>query len=420
MSHNTRSKKRKMTEPHGDNCKVNEEEGKPSDPKNTCVCIASASGDNSNDSNHQYVAILYDLLEKNENSTVLHTQSCDMGDLWTNAYPIPLSKHSFKPIRTGNSFYDKFIPDLQEIGYHPLQLVAKGRSGVIILAQDLNNGTFGFRSNEYKPVVLKLFSGRKKKSKIPGDDFITEETAIHQSLDHPNVVSVINHICFHDRKGIVLEYCHSGNLEQFLRAQDARFVTEIIAQRYFKQLMDALEYIHICGICHRDICTHNILITSNNLLKLTDFGHALRYMSGDPMVKDNCGTLGFQAPEIVCRIPYNPRLIDMFSLGSVLYTMVIGHLPFGRIRTPEMARNLKRLEFPKESVLFLSNGIKELLLGLLAYIPESRFSLNRTKHCDWFHKKTERVQIGNFYLVRQPKKIFEGDRERELKCLYDI
>ena len=65
-------------------------------------------------------------------------------------------------LRTGNKSYDAILPDLPALGYRPLTLIAKGRSGTILLAQDIRESTCR-RDSECKPVAIKLQSGRKRK-----------------------------------------------------------------------------------------------------------------------------------------------------------------------------------------------------------------------------------------------------------------
>ncbi|GFO06492.1 snf-related serine/threonine-protein kinase [Plakobranchus ocellatus] len=117
---------------------------------------------------------------------------------------------------------------------------------------------------------------------------------------------------------------------------------------------------------------------------------------------------------------YDPRQLDLWSLGTVLYMMVIGKLPHGRIKTEEEARSLKPLGFPAPNVMILTPQIKELLVGMMAYVPSSRYTINRVRNSEWFNAEADTVQIGSFYLVRQPQKVCDGEREREVKAEYEI
>ncbi|GFO06491.1 sperm motility kinase x [Plakobranchus ocellatus] len=115
-----------------------------------------------------------------------------------------------------------------------------------------------------------------------------------------------------------MEFCESGNLETLLRVHDARFVSEPIARRYLRQLhrspyllklvyglihvffasiLSGVEYMHLSGIAHRNLCVQNILVTNDNTVKICDFSQAVSYTPGDPFCTDVVGTPGYQAGE---------------------------------------------------------------------------------------------------------------------------
>nr|KAG5694649.1 hypothetical protein BaRGS_003927 [Batillaria attramentaria] len=391
----------------------------------------TASGDSQGGAVHKFVNLVRDLEREGDGERAgspdgegpppeVHSLLCDLDDVWTHQYPLPLSALPSKPIRTGNKAYDAILPDLPALGYRPLTLVAKGRSGTILLAQDIREGT-SRRDSECRPVAIKLQSGRKRKQPANLRKDITEEMLIHQRLQHVNVVSLLTTISYQGRLGLVLEFCECGSLEQLLRTHGAWFIPEAVARRYLEHLHSALEYVHLSGVAHRDLCPANILVSGDNTLKLADFGHAVYYRTGDPFCEDYCcGTPGYQAPELIVKSPYDPRIGDMWGLGTVLYTMVVGRLPYGRIKDEQEARALRPLEFPDPHVMILTREVKDLLRGMLAYVPSARYTLNRVKNSSWMEVSPDKVMLGNFYLVRQPQKICDGDRERQLKMEYNI
>ncbi|KAL8588261.1 hypothetical protein ACOMHN_008564 [Nucella lapillus] len=303
-----RGKKRKMDALiGGDNSTAHE--SCPSTAKAPCLSQGTASGDSQSGAVHKFITFVRDLEREGEGEREespereggggppleVHSILCDLEDVWTQQYPLPLSAHPSKPIRTGNKSYDAILPDLPALGYRPLTLVAKGRSGTILLAQDLRHNT-SRRDSECRPVIIKLQSGRKRKqpANLSRKD-ITEEMLIHQRLQHHNVVSLLTTISYQGRLGLVLEFCDSGSLDQMLRAHSACFLSESVARRYLFHLHAALEYVHLSGVAHRDLCPANILVSGDNSLKLADFGHALYYRAGDPLCEDYCcGTPGYQ------------------------------------------------------------------------------------------------------------------------------
>ncbi|KAL4220685.1 hypothetical protein ACF0H5_021081 [Mactra antiquata] len=378
---------------------------------------ASPSGDFQN-TTHQFVTLVSEgTSEENEPSSSnfdILKQVCEFGDSWVQKYPVPLSKYPQRPIRTGNLFYDGIIVDLELLGYRPLQIVAKARSGTVILAQNLHMLQH-FQECETVPVALKLNSGKPRRNRPPSKTNMLDEMTIHRQLNHPNIVSWISNISYRGRVGTVMEFCENGTLEQVVKLQEARFLPETVARRYFKQIHSAIDYIHQEGFAHRDICPQNVLITQNNNVKICDFGHSVKFVSLDHLCEDECGSIGYQAPQMLEKVPYNPKVADVWSLGAMLYTICVGRLPLGTIRNDILENASKELKFPDSKILYVSQDLKWLLKGMLAYKPDMRFSMNRICHSLWICTEDKQVKIGNFYRVRQPQKSNEGTLETHVK-----
>ncbi len=124
---------------------------------------------------------------------------------------------------------------------------------------------------------------------------------------------------------LVLEYASGSDFFNIL-AENGRF-DENEARFYFRQLIRALEYIHLNGIAHRDIKLENILLTSDNSLKLTDFGLSAKMKSGE-FFHGFTGTLRYSDPEILKDKNYSPELSDIWSAGVILFSFLSGHLPY--------------------------------------------------------------------------------------------
>lgn len=183
---------------------------------------ASPSGDFQN-TTHQYVTLVSEEStdESEQNSSTnfdIFKQVCEFGDSWTQKYPIPLSKYPQRPIRTGNLYYDGIIVDLELLGYRPLQIVAKARSGTVILAQNLHLLQH-FRECETVPVALKLNSGKPRRNRSPSKTNMLDEMSIHRQLHHPNIVTWISNINYRGRVGTVMEFCENGTLDQVVKLQ---------------------------------------------------------------------------------------------------------------------------------------------------------------------------------------------------------
>ncbi|WAR28852.1 SMKZ-like protein [Mya arenaria] len=344
------------------------------------AATASPSGDFADTSSHKCVALIASessaiVSDAPERHIDVFEQNCEFGDSWANKFQLPLSKCTQRTIRTGNNFYDAIIPDLQLIGYKALQIIAKGKSGALVLAQNLHK-VQNLDESETIPVALKLNSGKSRRTgNRPGAKVeMHEEMEIHRKLAHSNIVRWLSNLEYEGRLATVMEYCENGTLEDLLKLQTARFLPETVARRYFWQMHAAVEYLHGEGVAHRDICPQNLLIDRNNVLKLCDFRFAVNVYPGYNL-KEECGSLGYQAPEVLSGSPYNPSLVDIWAMGATLYVMCTSRPPLGTIR----------------------------------------YSLNRIAHSAWFTKADNSLRIGNFYRIRQPCKMSEGALERDVK-----
>lgn len=97
------------------------------------------------------------------------------------------------------------------------------------------------------------------------------------------------------------------------------------AQKYFKQLLYGIEYLHEKGVAHRDIKPENLLLDRNDNLKISDFGMAtvFRLRGIERTLDKRCGTLPYLAPEVLEK-PYHARPADIWSCGIVLVAMLAG------------------------------------------------------------------------------------------------
>ena len=122
-----------------------------------------------------------------------------------------------------------------------------------------------------------------------------------------------------------MEYVSCGDLLGFVRKRTK--LSEKIAKFIFRQIIEALIYIHSKGIIHRDIKLDNILIDLNNTIKICDFGVSKQVKKGE-VIFDQCGTPAYIAPEILRNEGFQGGAADIWSAGIVLYAMVQGRVPF--------------------------------------------------------------------------------------------
>ena len=121
---------------------------------------------------------------------------------------------------------------------------------------------------------------------------------------------------------IVSELAESRDLYDWVKEGNN---SEQEVRRLFKQIVSGLDHIHSKGYAHRDMKLENCFF-HNNVIKIADFG----FLKQDHLLKTQCGTPGYQAPEIKHMFPheYEGTKVDIFALGVMLYMMLVGSLPF--------------------------------------------------------------------------------------------
>ncbi|MGN1059655.1 MAG: Stk1 family PASTA domain-containing Ser/Thr kinase, partial [Clostridia bacterium] len=200
--------------------------------------------------------------------------------------------------------------------YEIVETIGKGGMAIVYKAKCL-------MLNRY--VALKVLRPEFREDK----DFISRFQAEAQSaasLSHPNIVSIYDVGQDGDLDYIVMEYVEGVTLKQYIDAQGVIPWREAVD--YAAQICAGLEHAHKKGIIHKDIKPHNIMITREGTLKITDFGIA-KVMSSSTIATGSTtmGSVHYFSPE-QARGGYTDYKTDIYSLGVVLYEMVTGRLPF--------------------------------------------------------------------------------------------
>ena len=168
-----------------------------------------------------------------------------------------------------------------------------------------------------------------------------------KNLHHPNLIALQS---FGD-SGVVkkpsgriienlvyvqMEFVSGGLLFDLCQMMGA--MGEDIGRFFALQMLDAVDYIHQRRVAHRDLKLENILLDSQLNLKIADFGFAT-YKTIENL-KSYRGTLTYMAPEIKEGKEYQGELVDMFSLGVIIFIIVHGIFPFKEARKEEYFYNL--------------------------------------------------------------------------------
>ena len=239
---------------------------------------------------------------------------------------------------------------------------------------ELGTGAYGrvylVSHNETKEeYALKVIEKKKLLSMYGNCDIIHNEIKIHSKLEHANIIRLYSVKETPKEINIIMEYAKNGNLYQLISRNKSGF-SEQKAFRYFIQVVNAVYFLHENQIIHRDIKPENLLISENGTIKLCDFGWAKQLTLKNR--SSYCGTVEYMAPEIIESENYDYS-VDIWSLGILLYELLMGHSPFKDKTIKNTIVNIKLhdLKFDKE----ISHDCKDLINKLLEVNKEKRFNI---------------------------------------------
>lgn len=192
-------------------------------------------------------------------------------------------------------------------------------------------------------------------------------------LSHPNVVNVYDVGQDHGLNYIVMEYVSGENLKDLIK-KEAPF-TAARTLNIARQICEALQHAHQNNLIHRDIKPHNILITPDGRVKVTDFGIA-RAASASTLTQSGSvlGSVQYFSPEQAKGAPAGVAS-DLYSLGCVIYEMLTGTVPFkGESPIAIALKHLQEQPPPLHELRpGLSPAIEALVARSLAKDPSLRF-----------------------------------------------
>ncbi|MDR2761021.1 MAG: serine/threonine protein kinase [Planctomycetaceae bacterium] len=191
-------------------------------------------------------------------------------------------------------------------------------------------------------------------------------------LRHPNIVRLFGFGADHGLLYYVMELVEGASLYAELKRK--RYFHWYEVAKIGMEMCLALRHAHDRGITHRDVKPANILLEKNGAVKLSDFGIASLF--GSQHLTDNnavVGTLEYMSPEQSLAYPVGPRS-DMYSLGAVLYALILNKPPFAAKNLAEIIKKhqensiepmrLTRIDVPEE--------LETIILNLLQIQPETR------------------------------------------------
>jgi len=204
--------------------------------------------------------------------------------------------------------------------YQMIKVLGQGGMGSVMLARAVADGSL---------VAIKTLLPEVAVSEQSLKRFL-REIEVSSSLQHPNIVSYIEHGTHNGIVYLVTEYVAGMDAARLAKQRGGKLPYQQVV-KVIEQTLAALDFAHSLGFVHRDIKEQNILVDGNfpNFIsKLTDFGLSKSYkqtgMSGVTMVGDVAGTIAYMPPEQVRDFKEVRPPADIYGIGMTAYSLLTG------------------------------------------------------------------------------------------------
>ncbi len=215
-----------------------------------------------------------------------------------------------------------------------VQVLNTGGTATVYLGVDLFTGM---------PVAVKELKANMFKSEYVRNKFL-EEANQYLYLEHPNIVRLHDFIITDESHYLVMEYVDGKNLFDYMSTVTGPMPMQNVAL-LFNEVLSALSYVHEKKLVHLDIKPSNIMLSTNNNVKLVDFGITLDKSNQNK--EKMMGSPAYMSPEQILEEEIDHQS-DIYSAGIAMYELIMGKLPFQKCETrEELFEAIKNNEMPK-------------------------------------------------------------------------
>lgn len=263
--------------------------------------------------------------------------------------------------------------------------------GKYVMGDLLGEGSYGkvkevLDSETLDRRAVKILTKRNLRRIPNGEENVQREIQLLRVLTgNRNVIRLLDVMCndAKEKMYLIMEYCVIG-LQDLVNSAPEKHLPLFQVHNYFGQLVDGLEYLHGQGVVHKDIKPGNLLLTLDQVLKISDFGVAEqldRFCGTDDTCTVSQGSPAFQPPEIANgHEHFSGFKVDIWSSGVTLYNLATGDYPFEGDNIYRLLENIGRSQWvPPDTLHHLSPDLLTLVLGMLQLDPQQRFSLQQIR-----------------------------------------
>ena len=261
----------------------------------------------------------------------------------------------------------------------PKLIYDQGHGGVIYQFYDKNKNSYILK----KPHRSKLYLHKN-------------EISILQQLQHPNIIEVIKI----NSNYLITPFANGGDLFNWIHPTYGVYLNSENVRAIIKPIINALIYTNTKGISHRDIKLENIVI-HDGIPKLIDWGFAYKRKSTEELCEKILGTNGYMSPQIILRKKYSPEKNDIWSLGVVLFLLLVQVYPYEESSKYKMNEYLQSIidnnwntfwnshvnYNPKANILY-DIDFRNLIQNMLNPDQTKRYDLQEVLNHKWFQQKS--------------------------------
>ena len=243
-------------------------------------------------------------------------------------------------------------------------------------------------------IVTNLLNQEKYAMKIYDKDKLNDnskrkcvyrEIEILKRINHKNIAKLIEVITTHNHILIVQELVNGISLRDYYNREirNQKGISEHksnIFKKIFRQIFDAMNYLHKNHMAHRDIKLENILMTKDYEIKIIDFGFGM-YNPENKLQNFFCGTPNYMPPEIAFKKPYIGQKADLWSLGVLVYKMFCADFPFKGKNEKELYKAIKKGKFVMAS--YTPDYIKKIIVSMIDLDPNKRLTCENILRSSW-------------------------------------
>ena len=272
------------------------------------------------------------------------------------------------------------IQGLPTMKYKVTNKIGEGSYGAVYLAFNLYT--------KQKVAIKRIV--KNEENKIDELELINEINIL-KKLSHPNILKIIEFYQSEHSYYIITDHCSNGELYDQIKYKYNENQLAVL----FYQMFSGIAYLHTNNIVHRDLKLENILISEIEVdkktndryfwIKIIDFGTA-KYFEKNKKEKSVVGSSYYIAPEVLKK-SYNEKC-DTWSIGVILYMLIVGRAPFDGVDDEEIISNIKKGKYNSshKKLIESSNEVQDLVKKLLLVDSKKRLSaIDALKH-PWFKK----------------------------------